>query len=82
MRGLRLLIGLPPSVLIAEIKVAGDGKAFHSGTQSIGFEKNDWLETYFAGTYLVEELKISLQENTSNPPQPPHIHIWEIEIVN
>jgi len=80
MRGLRLLIGLPPSVLIAEIKVAGDGKAFHSGTQSIGFEKNDWLETYFAGTYLVEELKISLQENTSNPQ--PHIHIWEIEIVN
>jgi len=79
MRGLRLLIGLPPSVLIAEIKVAGDGQTLHSGTQSIGFEKNDWLETYFAGSYMVEELKISLRENTSNPQ--PHIHIWEIEII-
>lgn len=80
MRGLRLLIGLPPSVLIAEIKVAGDGKLLHSGTQSLGFENNDWLETYFAGSYMVEELKISLQENTAN--KQAHIHIWEIEFIH
>ena len=80
MRGLRVLIGLPPSVLIAEIKVADENMTLRSGVQSLGFEKNDWLEVYFAGSYMVEELSISLQENTAN--RQPHIHIWEIEIIN
>ena len=80
MRGLRLLIGQPPSVLIAEIKLADEDQTLRSATQSFGFENNDWLEVYFAGYYMVEELKISLQENSSNPQ--PHIHIWEIEFIN
>lgn len=80
MRGLRLLIGQPPSVLVAEIKLADEDQTLRSATQSFGFENNDWLEVYFAGYYMVEELKISLQENSSNPQ--PHIHIWEIEFIN
>lgn len=80
MRGLRLLAGLPPSTLVTEIKVTGQDQPFQSSARSLGFEKNDWLTSYFTDSFRVEELTISLQENTSEPH--PHIHIWEIEIFN
>lgn len=79
MRGIRLLVGLPPHILYVEISVEGKQQPLRYGKQSFGTEKNEWLNVNFTGEFLVTRINLSLKENTANPN--PHIHIWEIEFI-
>lgn len=77
--GLRTLIGIPPYSLFVKVESDEWATAHTFSAHSYGTEQNSWLSVNFAGSAMVNQLTISLQERTTNPE--PHIHIWEIEFL-
>lgn len=77
--GLQALIGIPPTSLFVKVESEEPNVSKTFSAHTYGTEQNSWLSVHFAGSLMVKQLTITVQERTTNPH--PHIHIWEIEFL-